>query len=72
MTLSVATTPHQSGPGSDGDKVVLLIPPNSCITGGSPSDCLLSYPGHSLGESYPSAKLQSVNSAASSDWARNY
>ena len=30
------------------------------ITGDSPSDYFLSYPGHSLGESYPSAEMQSV------------
>ena len=38
-----ATTPGQSGPGSDGNKRVLRIPPNSSITGSSPSDCLVSY-----------------------------
>ena len=29
------------------------------ITGTSPSDCLVTYPGYSLGESYPSAEMQS-------------
>ena len=28
----------------------------------------MSYPGHSLGESYPSAETQSVYSAAPADW----
>ena len=37
---------------------------------GSPSDCLVSYPRHSLGESCPSAEIQSVYSTASADWAR--
>ena len=50
-TLSGANTPGQSGPGSDGYEVVLHIPKSSNITGASPSDCLVSYPGHSVGES---------------------
>ena len=49
MTLSGATTPGQSGPGSDGNKGVFRIPQCSCIAGTSPSDCLVLYPGHSLG-----------------------
>ena len=48
-TLSGAITLGQSGPGSDGKEGVY------CIAGASPLDCLVSYPGHSLGESYPSA-----------------
>ena len=62
MTLSSATTPHQSGPGSDGNKGALNIPQSSSITGASPSDCLVSYPGHSVvvGGSYPSTEMQSV------------
>ena len=48
MALSGATTPGQSGPRSDGNKVVLRIPRSSSITGTSPSDCLVLYPGHSL------------------------
>ena len=47
-TLSGATTPDQSGPGSDGNEGVLHIPQSSTITGTSPSDCLVSYPGHLL------------------------
>ena len=46
--LSGATTPGQSGPGSDDNIEVLHIPQSSNITGTSPSDCLVSYPGHSL------------------------
>ena len=62
MALSGATTPSQSGPGSNGNEGVLHIPQTSSITGTSPSDCLVSYPGHSLGGwgSYPSAKVQSM------------
>ena len=48
-TLSSATTPDQSGTGSDGNEGVLHIPQSSSITGTSPSDCLVSYPGHSWG-----------------------
>ena len=62
--------PGQSGPGSDGDEGVLRIPQSSSIAGTSPSDCLVSYPEHSLGGgSYPSAEKQSVYSTAPADWA---
>ena len=47
--LSGATTPGQSGPGSDGNEGVLRIPQSSNTAGTSPSDCLVSYPGYSLG-----------------------
>ena len=47
-TLSGATTPGQSGPGSDGNKGVLCIPQSSSITEASPSNCFVSYPGHLL------------------------
>ena len=43
-SLSGDTTPDQSRPGRDGSEEVLLIPQYY-----SPSDCLVSYPGHSLG-----------------------
>ena len=56
-TLSVATTPGQSGPGNDGSEGVLHIPQSSSITGASLLDCFVSYPVHSLGESYPSAEM---------------
>ena len=46
-TLSGATTPSQSRPVSDGNEGVLRIPESSCITGTSPSYCLVSYQGHS-------------------------
>ena len=58
--------------GSDGNEGVLHIPQNSSITGASPSDCLMSYPGHSLGESYFSAKMQLVYFTAPPDWAKVY
>ena len=43
-----ATSQSQSAPGSDGNEGVLCIPQSSSITGTSPLDCLVSYPGHSL------------------------
>ena len=47
--LSCATTLGQTESGSDGNESVLCIPLSSWITRASPSDCLMSYPGHSLG-----------------------
>ena len=61
-TLSGAITLGQSRPGSDGNEGVLRIPQGSSITGTSPSDCLVSYLGHSLGVGpYPSREKQSGN-----------
>ena len=53
-TLPGATTPGESVPGSNDNEKVLCIPQSSSITGASPSDCLVSYPGHALrgGASY--------------------
>ena len=48
-TLSDVTNPDQSGPGSDGNEGVLCIPQCSGITGSSPFDYLVPYPGHSFG-----------------------
>ena len=59
-TLSGATTQGQSGTESDGKEGVPRIPQISSIFGASPSDCLVSYPGHSVGESYLSAEMQLV------------
>ena len=42
--LSGATSPGQSGPGSDVNEGVFRIPQSSSITGTSPSDYLVSYP----------------------------
>ena len=69
-TLSGATIPGQSRPGSDDNKRVLHIPQSSSITWASSSDCLMSYLGHSLGESYSSAEMQSVYPTALVDWAK--
>ena len=64
----------QSGPGSDSNKEVLHIPQSSSITGISPSDCLVSYPGHWPGVcvgggTYPYAEVQLVYSTAPANWA---
>ena len=45
--ISAATSPGQIGPGRNGNEGVLRIPQSPSITGTSPSDCLMSYPGHS-------------------------
>ena len=63
MTLSGASTPGQSGPGSDGNEGVLCISQSSSITGTSPSDCLVSYPLWRVG-SYPSTEMLVVYSTA--------
>ena len=68
-TVSGAAIPGLSGPSNDGNKGVLCIPQSSSITGISPSHCLVSYLGHSLRGSYPSAEMQSVYSAAPADRA---
>ena len=62
-TLSGATTQSHRGPESDGNKRALHIPQSSSITGVSPSDCLVSYPGHSL-DVRGSAEVQLVYSTA--------
>ena len=67
-TLSGATTQVQSSPGSKGNEGVFCI---TQITkaGASPSDDLMSYPGHSLGMSYPSAEMGSVYSTTPTNQA---
>ena len=62
-----ATILGQSGPGINGNEVVLWIPQSSSITGTSPSDCLLSYTGHSLVGVLIPLQLQSVYSTALAD-----
>ena len=47
-------------------------PPNSRITITSLSNCLVSYKGHSLRESYFSAEIQSVHPAAPADCAKYF
>ena len=58
----------QSGYRSDGNKGVLHIPQSSSINGTSPTDCLMSYRGHSLGKSYSSAEMQSMYSTGVFNW----
>ena len=73
--ISGATTSGQSGLGSDDYEGVLCIPQGSNITGVSPSDCLVSYLGHSLvgwgavEGSYSSAEVQLAYSTAPANWA---
>ena len=67
-TVSGATIPGQSEPASNGNEGVLHIPQSSNITGTSQSDCLVSYPGHSLRGFYPSAEVQSVYSTDPANW----
>ena len=67
-TLSGATTSGQSRLGSNGNEGVLYIPQSSSITGTSLSNCLVSYLGHSLGESYSSVEKQLMYSTAPVDW----
>ena len=52
-TLSGAIISGQSGYRSDGTEGVLHIPQSTSITGASLSDCLVSYPGHTLGQVLP-------------------
>ena len=70
--LAGATTPGQSGPGSDGNEIYLHFHQTSNITWTSPSDCLVSYLGHSLGVTYPSVEKQSVYSTSPADTAKLY
>ena len=63
MSLSGATTPDQSGPGSNGtieERCILQISEARV----SPSDGFMSYLGHSLAGFYPSVEMQSVYSTA--------
>ena len=56
-TLSGVTTPGQSEPGGNGNEGVLHILQSSYINEASSSDCFVSYPEHSLGESYPFGEM---------------
>ena len=60
-TLSGATTAGQSGFGSNGNEGVVHIPQRS-KTRASISDCIRSYLGHSLRESYLYAEMQLIYS----------
>ena len=68
--LSGATTPGQSGPGSDSNEGVLHILQSCSITRVSPSDCLLSYSGNSLGVVLPLCR-EAVSVFYSSSWLGN-
>ena len=69
-SLLGATTPGQSGPGSNGNEGVLHTPQTSSITGTSPSDMTPSVISRTLvGGSYLSVKKRSVYSTAPADWA---
>ena len=70
--LSGATTPSQSGPGSEGNEGVLRIPRSSSITEASLSDCLMSYQDTRWECRIPLAEIQSVYSATSTDWATRH
>ena len=66
MTLSSATTLGQREPGSNGNEEVHQITQSSSISGASPSDCLVSYPEHTLyrnavGVFYCPSRLGSVS-----------
>ena len=67
-SLSGATIPGQSGSRSDDNEGVLRFLQSYRITGASPLDGLMSYPGHSLVGSYPSAEIQLVYSTAPANW----
>ena len=67
-TLSGTTTLGQSGPESNGNEMIHLIPQKS-KTEASSSVRLTSYPGHLLGEFYPSAEMQLLYSTVPADEA---
>ena len=52
-TLLGATSLGQGEPGSDGNEGLLCFPQSSNIIGTSPSDCLMSYLGSTLGVVQP-------------------
>ena len=64
------TTPAQSGIEADANKRLQHNSQSSSISEASPEDCLVTYSGYSLGESYSSVEMRSVYSAASADWAK--
>ena len=67
QTLSGATIPGPSGPGSDGNEGLLHVLQSSRDWASLP-DGLISYSWHSLEESYPSAEMLLVYFTASADW----
>ena len=70
MALSGATTTDQSRPGSDSTEGVLRIPQSFSSTGNWPSNCLVSFSGHSLrGSSSPSSEVELVYSTVPANLA---
>ena len=67
-TQTGSTTSGQSGPRSNGNEEVLHIFQHS-RTGVWPSHGFVSYPGHTLGRSWPPAKVQLVFSATPANLA---
>ena len=63
----VLPIPGQSGSEYDGSEEVLRLSQNPSITGASPPDYLVSYPGHLLGVTL-SAEMLLVYSIALIDW----
>ena len=61
-TLSGTATPSQNGFVSDGSEEVLRITQCSCITGTSPSDCLVLYPGQAVSVFYSPSWLGNAQS----------
>ena len=59
-TLPCANTPAQSVTRSDRKEGLIYNARSWSITETSPSDCLILYPGYSLGKSYLPAEMQSV------------
>ena len=70
-TLTSATSPRQSRPGSNGNERVLRIPQSSSIIGASPSDCHIQ-DTRCYGGAYSSAEMPLVYSTAPADWANKY
>ena len=69
-TLSGASTQDQSGPRSNGNEEVLYIPQNS-QNGAFPSDGIMSYPEHSLGDLTPIQRCsQSISTVPPPFWIR--
>ena len=67
MTLPGATTPSQSGPGIDSNKAYFASP-KAPLLEPPPSYSWVSCLGHSLGEFYSSAEMQSAYYTAPADW----
>ena len=78
-TISGATTPDQSEPESDVNEREHRIPQSSSITEATLLDCLVSYPGHSLGDFTPVQRCSRciqqpllTGSHSGSEWTWDY